>query len=146
MTASERTAATGSTGMPRMRTLAGELVNSPGRRHGKISAVIATIVTVTTPASTPIESSVKNEVESTDHPRMASTITEAVMIAGIGACVRSLTSESFAGSTRSKDQAKIERTGMNVFGNIAGRFQKRKLTATRTAKMPLLAERLAMRL
>ncbi len=60
--------------------------------------------------------------------------------------MRSFTSESFSGRMRSNDQAKIVRTGMKVLGNIAGKFQKRKLTATSTANRPLLAEMLAMRL
>src|SRR5215472_18773839 len=112
MTAIDNTAATGSTGTPNQRTLAGERVNSSARRTGNTRAVMPTMVTVTTPASTPMESSVKNEVDSTDHPRMSNTIADAVMIAGTGACVRSFTSDSFDGSTRSKDQAKIARTGM----------------------------------
>ncbi len=96
-------------------------------------AVMLTVAIVTTPAST-------------DQSRIPSTITDAVIIAGIGVCVRSLTSESFSGSTRSNDQAKIVHTGMNVLGNIAGRFQNRKLIAMSTANSPLLAAMLAMRL
>src|SRR5690348_10758105 len=100
--------------MPAMRTFAGELLKRSGRRIGNTIAVMLTMTMVTTPASTPIESNVKNEVESTDHARINATITEAVMIAGTGACVRSFTSESFSGRMRSKDQAKIVRTGMKV--------------------------------
>ena len=99
-----------------------------------------------TPASTPIESSVKKELESTDHARMPATMIEATMIAGMGARVRSFTSESLLGRIRSKDQAKMVRTGINVFGNMAGRFQKRKLTAMSKAKTELLAAILAIRL
>ncbi len=47
---------------------------------------------------------------------------------------------------RSNDQAKIVRTGMNVLGNIAGKFQNRKLTTMRTVNRLLLAARLAIRL
>src|SRR5215475_15664309 len=90
----ESTATMGKTGIPAMETLAGEFLYSSGRRNGNAIAAALTVRMVTIPASTPSESSVKNEVESTDQIRMMSTITEAVMIAGMGACVLSLTSES----------------------------------------------------
>src|SRR5215467_15483011 len=98
------------------------------------------------PANTPMESNVAKELESTDHVRIPATMSEATMIAGIGAWVRSLTSESLLGRMRSNDHAKIVRTGINVFGNIAGRFQKRKLMAISTAKIGLLAAILAIKL
>src|SRR6266566_5502588 len=142
----ERTETTGKTGIPAIETLAGEFLYNSGRRNGNAIAATLTVRMVTTPASTPSESSVKNDVESTDQTRMMSTITDAVMIAGTGACVLSLTSESLLGRMRSNAQAKIVRTGMNVFGNIAGRFQKRKLMATSKEKMGLFAAMLAIKL
>src|SRR5450759_2460471 len=142
----ERTATITSTGMPRMEMFAGEFLYNSGRRYGNAIAATLTVKMVTTPASTPRESSVKNEVESTDHVKMARTMSEAVRIAGIGACVRSLTSESLLGRMRSNAQAKIVRTGMNVLGNIAGRFQKRKLTAMSKEKTGLFAAMLAIKL
>src|ERR1700719_2396708 len=134
MTTIERTAAIDNTGIPAIDILAGEFLYNSGRRYGKARAVTLTVKMVTTPARTPSESSVKNETDSTDQIRMARTITDAVIIAGMGACVLSLTSESLPGKMRSNDQAKIVRTGIKVFGNIAGRFQKRKLMAISKAK------------
>src|SRR6266436_6848662 len=146
MTTMERTATIDSTGIPATDILAGELLYNSGRRNGNASAATLTVRIVTTPASTPRESSVKNETDSTDQIRMASTITDAMMIAGMGACVLSLTSDSLLGKMRSKDQAKMVRTGIKVFGNIAGRFQKRKLMAISKAKTGLLAAILAIKL
>src|SRR5579883_394668 len=146
MTRIERTATIGRSGTPAILTFAGEFLKRSGRRNGKAMAATLTERMVTTPASTPIESSVANELESTDQARMAVTMSEATMIAGMGACVRSLTSESLLGRMRSKDQAKMVRTGINVFGNIAGRFQNKKLIAINRAKKPLLATMLAIRL
>src|SRR5215472_4793786 len=142
----ESTATIGNSGIPAMLTLAGEFLYNSGRRNGNANAATLTVRMVTTPASTPNESSVKNDVESTDQIRIMSTITDAVMIAGTGACVLSLTSESLLGRMRSNAQAKIVRTGMKVFGNIAGRFQKRKLMAISREKMGLFAAMLAIRL
>jgi uncharacterized protein len=45
-------------------------------------------------------------------------ITLTTTMAVIGECVRSLTSASFSGISRSKDQAKNDRIGMNVFAII----------------------------
>src|SRR5579863_929706 len=142
----DSTATIGRMGIPAILTLAGEFLKRSGRRKGKAMAVTLTQRMVTTPASTPIESSVANELESTDHARIAVTMIEAKMMAGTGACVRSLTSESLLGRMRSKDQAKMVRTGMNVLGNMAGRFQKMKLMAMSRAKTELLAEILAIKL
>src|SRR5579859_4391648 len=142
----ERTATMGSRGTPPMRTFAGEFLYRSGRRNGKARAAALTQRMVTTPASTPIESSVANELERTDHARMPATMMEATMMAGMGAWVRSLTSESLPGRMRSNDQAKMVRTGMKVLGNMAGRFQNTKLMAMSRAKKPLLAAILAIRL
>src|SRR5258708_7515892 len=142
----ERTATIGNTGMPATETLAGEFLYSSGRRNGNAIAATLTARMVTTPASTPRESKVKNEIDSTDQIKMPSTMMDATIIAGIGAWVRSLTSESLLGRMRSNAQAKIVRTGINVFGNIAGRFQKRKLRAISKAKTELFAAMLAIRL
>src|SRR6266700_95932 len=65
-----------------METLAGEVLYNSGRRNGNAIAATLTVKMVTTPASTPSESSVKNEVESTDQIRMIRTIADAVIIAG----------------------------------------------------------------
>ena len=46
-------------------------------------------------------------------------------IAGTGECVRSLTSASFSGRSRSNAQANTVRIGMNVLPTIAGRLQNR---------------------
>src|SRR5438270_13806554 len=146
MTAIDSTAAIGRRGIPAILVFAGEFLNRSGRRIGNTMAATLTHNIVITPANTPIESSVAKELESTDHARMPVTIIDATMIAGIGAWVRSLTSESLLGRIRSKDQAKMVRTGINVFGNMAGRFQKRKLTAMSKAKIELLAAMLAIRL
>src|SRR5438270_5400141 len=128
----------GKTGTPAIETLAGEFLYKSGRRKGNAIAATLTVRIVTTPASTPSESRVKNEIESTDQVRIPSTITEATMMAGMGAWVLSLTSESLLGRMRSNAQANIVRTGMKVLGNIAGRFQKRKLMAISRAKIELL--------
>ena len=129
-----------------MRTFAGEFLKRSGRRMGNAMAATLTERIVTTPASTPMESSVANEVDSTDHARMPATMIEATMIAGMGACVRSLTSESLLGKMRSNDQAKMVRTGIKVLGNMAGKFQKTKLIAMSSAKTELLAAMLAIKL
>src|SRR5579871_1959367 len=142
----ESAATIGRIGMEPILTLAGEFLNRSGRRNGKARAATLTLRMVTTPASTPIESSVANELENTDQARMPATMMEATMMAGTGAWVRSLTSDSLPGRMRSKDQAKIVRTGMKVLGNMAGRFQKMKLMAMSRAKKPLLAAMLAIRL
>lgn len=146
MTAIDSTAAIDRSGIPAILVLAGEFLNRSGRRIGNARAATLTQRIVITPANTPIESSVANELESTDHARMHVTIIDATMIAGMGAWVRSLTSDSLLGRIRSNDQAKMVRTGINVFGNIAGRFQKRKLTAMSKAKTELLAAMLAIKL
>src|SRR5260370_362841 len=121
----ESTATIDNTGMPAIEMLAGELLYKSGRRNGKAIAATLTHRIVTTPASTPIESSVAKEAERTDQARMASTMREATIIAGIGAWVRSLISESLPGRIRSNDHAKIVRTGMKVFGNMAVQLHKK---------------------
>src|SRR5258706_4857175 len=146
MTIMERTATIDSRGIPATDILAGEFLYNSGRLNGNASAATLTVSIVTTPARTPRESSVKNETDSTDQVRMARTITDAVMIAGMGACVLSLTSESFPGKMRSNDHAKMVRTGIKVLGNIAGRFQKKKLMAISKAKTELFAAMLAIKL
>jgi hypothetical protein len=65
-------------------------------------------------------------------------------IAGTGEWVRSLTSASFSGRSRSKAQAKTDRIGMNVLPTIAGRLQNRNdptMSTVRTDSRRLEVER-----
>ena len=64
-------------------------------------------------------------------------------IAGTGEWVRSLTSASFSGRSRSNDQAKTDRIGMNVLPTIAGRLQNRNEPTMRTARTGMFRTRLA---
>src|SRR5215469_217669 len=105
--------------------LAGDAWYRSGRRLGKVKAATQTIHTQTTPASTPSASQVWNVVASTLHTSMAVTRTITVRMAGTGEWVRSLTSASLEGSSRSNAQAKTVRTGMNVLPTMAGRLQNR---------------------
>src|SRR5579875_2563607 len=109
-------------------------------------AATPTRTITTTPASTPIERRVKNDEERVDQVRIRATRTEAVRMAGTGVRVRSLTSDSFSGRTRSKAQANSVRMGMKVLPTIAGRFQNRKVAAIATLTTGLRARRLANRL
>src|SRR5258708_10918849 len=55
-----------------------------------------------------------------------------VRIAGTGECVRSSTSASFSGSSRSNAQANTVRTGMNELPTMAGRLQNKNEPTIRT--------------
>src|ERR1700694_1633242 len=88
-------------------------------------AASATMTTARTPASTISPRRIWNWLEYTLHTTSAAMITLATTIAGIGEWVRSLTSASFSGMSRSNDQAKNDRIGMNVLAIIDGRLQNR---------------------
>ena len=61
-------------------------------------------------------------------------------IAGTGEWVRSLTSANFSGSSRSNDQAKTDRIGMNVLPTIAGRLQNRNEPTMRTVRTGMFVD------
>src|SRR5579863_2230135 len=115
-----------STGMPRNFTLAGEDRYRSGRRSGSAMAATPTMTTARQPASTISPSTSWNTLEYTLQMVSAAMITLTTRMAVSGECVRSLTLASFSGISRSKDQAKNDRIGMNVFAIIDGRLQNRK--------------------
>src|SRR5450830_683147 len=123
MTPMERTPMIETSGIPRNCTLAGDDRYISLRLNGKIMAATPTIAMTMTPHMTPIDNRVKNDDEKVDHVMMSATMAMTRMMAGTGECVRSLTSESFSGRTRSKAHAKTVRTGMKQFPTMAGRFQ-----------------------
>ena len=65
-------------------------------------------------------------------------ITISVTIATTGEWVRSLTSDSRSGRSRSNDQANSVRMGMNVLPTIAGRLQKRNEPTIRNDRIGML--------
>ena len=65
-------------------------------------------------------------------------------IAVTGECVRSLTSASFSGISRSNDQAKNDRIGMNVLAIMEGSDQNRKQPRMTTVMTGMLADSAAM--
>src|SRR5258708_27233966 len=65
-------------------------------------------------------------------------ITLTTTIAVIGEWVFSFTSASFSGISRSKDQAKNDRIGMNVLAIIDGRIQNKKHPRMITAMTAVL--------
>ncbi len=67
-------------------------------------------------------------------------ITFTTAIAVTGECVRSLTSASFSGISRSNDQANNDRIGMNVLAIIEGSAQNRKQPRMITVKTGMLAD------
>src|SRR5579875_2106798 len=109
-------------------------------------AATPTSTITTTPASTPMDRRVKNDEEKVLQVRIRATRTETVMIAGTGVRVRSLTSDSFSGRTRSNAHANKVRMGMKVLPTIAGRFQNRNVAAIATLMTGLPPRRLAKRL
>src|SRR5580700_2492808 len=107
-----------STGMPRNFTLAGEDRYRSGRRSGSAMAAAATMTTARQPASTISPSTSWNTLEYTLQMVSPAMITLTRTMALIGECVRALTSASFSGISRSKDQANSDRIG-SKFGDVA---------------------------
>ena len=87
---------------------------------------MAMITTPRHPASTISPSTSWNTLEVTLQITSAAMITFTTTIAMTGECVRSFTSASFSGMSRSNDQAKNDRIGMNVLAIMDGSDQNRK--------------------
>src|SRR5450755_3562142 len=117
---------------------AGEALYRSGRRVGKAIAAIATMITASTPARTIVPRMIWNELEKTLQKTNTTMIAVARRIAGIGEWKRSLTSDSFSGMSRSKDQAKNERIGMYVLAIIDGRLQNMNEPTIRTVRIGVL--------
>src|SRR5450759_1667178 len=96
------------------------------------------MTTQTTPAKTPSASHVWKSVLTMLHTSIPEMITSSSRIAHTGECVRSFTSESFSGSSRSNDQANQVRIGMKVLPTMAGRLQKRNEPTMRKVKIGAL--------
>src|SRR5580693_5124651 len=87
---------------------------------------VDTMARATPPASQIRPGTGWNTLEYTLQMVSPAMITLTSRMALIGECVRGLTSASFSGISRSKDQANSDRIGMNVFAIIDGRLQNRK--------------------
>src|ERR1700760_2804575 len=92
------------------------------------------------PASTIRPRTSWNTLEGTLQTTSAAIITFTVTIATTGECVRSFTSASFSGMSRSNDQAKSDRIGMNVLAIMDGSDQNRKQPRMITVKNGTLTD------
>src|SRR6476620_6160869 len=98
------------------------------------------ITTPRHPASTIRPSTSWNTLEVTLQITSATMITFTVRIAMTGEWVRSFTSASFSGMSRSNDQANSDRIGMNVLAIMDGSDQNRKQPKMITVKNGMLTD------